>query len=114
MINRIEQILNIRSLLVSSDRTKQMKVRYCTHRSPRVQKVAMRQSRYNTESCSIYTGKVYMYRELKKTICEQDVDLYIVYGRSPRVQNCQTGQSIYDIRSYPRLAISVLSDRTIL
>ena len=86
MINRIEQILNIRSLLVSSDRTKQMKVRYCTHRSPRVQKVAMRQSRYNTESCSIYTGKVYMYRELKKTICEQDVDLYRIWQVAPRTE----------------------------
>ena len=86
MINRIEQILNIRSLLVSSDRTKQMKVRYCTHRSPRVQKVAMRQSRYNTESCSIYTGKVYMYRELQKTTCEQDVDLYRIWQVAPRTE----------------------------
>ena len=86
MINRIEQILNIRSLLVSSDRTKQMKVRYCTHRSPRVQKVVMRQSRYNIESCSIYTGKVYMYRELKKTICEQDINLYRIWQVAPRTE----------------------------
>ena len=54
MINRTRQILNIQPLLVSSDRTKQMDVGYCTHRSPRVQKVVMRRSRYNTKSCSIY------------------------------------------------------------